>query len=232
MRSGAEVITLSRQAPKWEGGAHVPCELDDLSQIDSALDEIGDGWDALIYSVVPGDRRHCHRGRPRPDTGMRHLLSQAPRHLSRGGAIAVVIPLGYLNLPRSSGDCRLLPGTPALATTAPRDSCDDAMSGFLAALSVHAWTSGQIRVNAVSGDSDDEQTTFRWRDAVVRNGVGRSATAEEIASVALFLIASDSAFVNGQNIIADGGFTTGVTSGIYADTDAHPRRPTRAVAAR
>jgi hypothetical protein len=36
------------------GAAHTcPCDLDDLGQIDSALHEIGDGWDALIHVVMP-----------------------------------------------------------------------------------------------------------------------------------------------------------------------------------
>ena len=74
-----------------------------------------------------------------------------------------------------------------------------------------------IRVNCIS--------TGGIRDGVARpedvarvqvTPLGRTGTPEDVAGVALFLACEWSAYVNGANIVVDGG-RTGITQGCYED---------------
>ena len=50
----------------------------------------------------------------------------------------------------------------------------------------------------------DEQTKALFESAIPRRAMGRP---EEIASVALFLASGDSSYVNGMELVVDGGTT-------------------------
>lgn len=72
----------------------------------------------------------------------------------------------------------------------------------------------QIRVNAIAPGLIDTKfaSTLTANDALVdqflaRTPVGRIGVPEDIAPLALFLASGASAFINGQTIIADGGYT-------------------------
>jgi NAD(P)-dependent dehydrogenase (short-subunit alcohol dehydrogenase family) len=71
-----------------------------------------------------------------------------------------------------------------------------------------------IRANAICpGPIRTRMTSYLWTDDERGSGIvgrvplGRFGTPEDIAKVALFLSCDDSAFVNGADIVADGGFT-------------------------
>jgi NAD(P)-dependent dehydrogenase (short-subunit alcohol dehydrogenase family) len=74
----------------------------------------------------------------------------------------------------------------------------------------------KIRVNAVSPGAvqTDMLDRFVNRDDGIKAGfakmhpLGRVGTTEEIASAVLFLLSDDSAFITGQSLTVDGGFTT------------------------
>lgn len=79
-------------------------------------------------------------------------------------------------------------------------------------LAVELGTVG-IRVNAISGGPVDGQrlrTSPRFSEMEAeakRRPSGRLGTAEELADVALFLVSPQARWVQGQVIVADGGFT-------------------------
>jgi len=67
----------------------------------------------------------------------------------------------------------------------------------------------EIRVNAISpgGIWRDQPETFRGR-YVARTPLGRMGTEEDMKGALAYLASDLSAYVTGQNIIVDGGFTT------------------------
>jgi NAD(P)-dependent dehydrogenase (short-subunit alcohol dehydrogenase family) len=75
-----------------------------------------------------------------------------------------------------------------------------------------------IRVNAISTGgiraSGEARSVDNVRIAVTP--AGRTGTADDVAKVALFLASDLSAYVNGANIVVDGG-RTGITQGCYGD---------------
>ena len=76
-----------------------------------------------------------------------------------------------------------------------------------------------IRVNCIStGGIRDGEGAARPEDAArVRvTPLGRTGTPEDVARVALFLACELSSYVNGANIVVDGGRTT-ITQGCYED---------------
>jgi NAD(P)-dependent dehydrogenase (short-subunit alcohol dehydrogenase family) len=71
-----------------------------------------------------------------------------------------------------------------------------------------------IRVNAIApGLIQTDFSEFLWKDAARRNDyekstpLGRIGQAEEVAGLALYLASGDGAFVTGQVLAVDGGFT-------------------------
>jgi NAD(P)-dependent dehydrogenase (short-subunit alcohol dehydrogenase family) len=71
------------------------------------------------------------------------------------------------------------------------------------------WGNKGIRVNAVTpgGVFSGQNDVFVQRYSA-RVPMGRMARAEEIADAMLFLVSDDATYINGQNIIVDGGLTT------------------------
>ena len=120
-----------------------------------------------------------------------------------------------------------LSGPQALPEFIAKHDIDPVRAYDLSKEAVIAWTTAQTerfaakgrRVNAVSpaavktGILDDFVTAFGER---ARNGIartGRPADAEEIADVICFLVAPQSRWIRGANIVADGGIAA------FADTD-------------
>lgn len=72
----------------------------------------------------------------------------------------------------------------------------------------------RIRVNAVAPSATPTEGTMRNRNVerdaqrVARTPLGRLGTVEDIASVVCFLASTESGFVTGQTIAADGGYST------------------------
>ncbi len=71
-----------------------------------------------------------------------------------------------------------------------------------------------VRVNAISPSVIETEMVRPFLTSAVRERVmtrfplGRLATVEDVARMALFLASDDAAFVTGQNIAVDGGFLT------------------------
>lgn len=71
------------------------------------------------------------------------------------------------------------------------------------------WGAKGVRVNAVTpgGVFSGQNETFVGRYSA-RVPMGRMAKAEEIADAMLFLASDGASYINGQNIVVDGGLTT------------------------
>lgn len=76
----------------------------------------------------------------------------------------------------------------------------------------------KIRVNAVAPSIvDTDMTKYDTKEMLDevsrRSGVGKIATSEEIACVVMYLLSEKSSYINGQTIVADGGYLA--WDGIY-----------------
>lgn len=70
------------------------------------------------------------------------------------------------------------------------------------------WAKNKIRVNSISpGGVRSGQNDVFVRKYSNRVPMGRMAKAEEIANGVLFLASNDSSYVNGHNLVIDGGLT-------------------------
>jgi NAD(P)-dependent dehydrogenase (short-subunit alcohol dehydrogenase family) len=99
-----------------------------------------------------------------------------------------------------------------------------AKAGVVALTHVMAHDLGAsgIRVNCISTGGIRSGGTLRGNDALVAlTPVGRTGTPADVAHIALFLASDWSAYVNGANLIADGGRTT-ITQGCYGGANTGP----------
>ena len=101
---------------------------------------------------------------------------------------ALPISHGVTKVPRTN------PGEPVPAGDGAEDETRGRPRDALAAYTVNLTQSareGKLDVNAIE----------------LRTPARRMATADEMARIAMFLASRDAAFVNGQAIVADGGWT-------------------------
>jgi NAD(P)-dependent dehydrogenase (short-subunit alcohol dehydrogenase family) len=75
--------------------------------------------------------------------------------------------------------------------------------GAQGAIRVNVLTPGQV-ATPVLEEVMDAETKAQFESVIPRRAMGRP---EEIASVALFLASDDSRYVNGMELVADGGST-------------------------
>lgn len=81
LAGGDELISLTPELPPW-GGAHVSCDIEVAGSVETALSEIGAGWDALVY-VGGTDAALLHPGEAA-------LLTSGHNCVAAGGAMVCV----------------------------------------------------------------------------------------------------------------------------------------------
>jgi NAD(P)-dependent dehydrogenase (short-subunit alcohol dehydrogenase family) len=233
-RSGASVTSLDIKEPTARVDHHIPCDLSDPDSIGAAVEALGTAHDALVnVAGVPGTL---------PDDtvikvnflGLRLLSESLTPRLRDGGAIVNVastagwqwperLPLLLEFVATASFD----EGLAWFQANAPADVpayffSKEAVIVYTMRACQSAWARG-IRVNSVSpgpvqtpilGDFEDSM----GKDTLdgVKAIVGRHATPEDIAPLAVFLASPASRWVNGANLFADGGALGGVLSGVVA----------------
>jgi len=69
---------------------------------------------------------------------------------------------------------------------------------------VNAVSGGPVETSALDYFPDKEKLLEEWK---ARTPTKRIARPEEIASVVLFLLSEDAAWIQGQTIVVDGGIT-------------------------
>ena len=73
-------------------------------------------------------------------------------------------------------------------------------------INVNAVSGGPVETSALDYFPDKEELLGEW---TARTPGGRIAQPEELASVVLFLLSDDAAWIQGQTIVVDGGLTLG-----------------------
>jgi NAD(P)-dependent dehydrogenase (short-subunit alcohol dehydrogenase family) len=229
---GASVVSLDRNKPTAEVEQHVEVDLADPASIDSALAQVQGTFDVLAnVAGIPGTQ---------PGElvlkvnflGMRHLTESMFDRLNPGGSIVIVSSTAGFQWPLRLAALRELVAT---------ESFDEGLEWFRShpqagntynfskeAATVYALAMGgavremnELRINAVLPGpvetpilADFEESMGREVLDGVKAFLGRHATVEDIAPAVVFLASRDSRWINGTTIIADGGISGAVLTGL------------------
>lgn len=209
----------------------IHADLANVASIDAAVTELGEGWDVLCnVAGVPGTAS--------PTTvlsvnllGLRHLTESLLPSMNEGGAIVNVASTAGFNWLERRDTIRELLTTDTvdegLAWFAEHPQAGNTYNFSKEALIVYTmlmapvtWEMG-VRLNAVSPGpvrtpilGDFEETMGKDTLDGVAAFIGRHADPVDIAPAVLFLASPEARWINGHNIVADGGISAAVLSGM------------------
>lgn len=201
----------------------ITCDLSDPASIDSAVAKLADVDGLLNVAGVPGTL---------PDDvvfavnflGLRHLTEAVLPLINDRGAIVNVASIAGMTHTVNAGLHKELllnatgwdEGAKALAASKPEgfpayNFTKEAVILYTGLVAPKQWARG-VRVNAVSPGpvetpilSDFEESMGKDVIEGARAVAGRHATVQDIAPVVLFLASPAAGWINGQNLIVDGG---------------------------
>lgn len=205
----------------------VACDLGDPSSIDAVLGQLDGEWTALCnIAGVPGTH-DPERVIGVNFLGPRHLTNQLVERIVPGGAIVNVASTAGCMWEANLEDVTALVATEDFAAGAAWFAAQtssypaynlskEAVIYHSMVTSATAWRRG-VRVNCVSPGPvetpllpDFEESMGKEMLDWVKGIVRRHATSEEVASVIAFLVGPGSSWVNGANVVVDGGFFSAV----------------------
>lgn len=231
LEDGHEIIAVDRNEPQLPIASFVECDLGDRASIDDAVNAIDGPVHALLnVAGIPGTH---------PDDavlrvnflGLRHLVQLMLPRLEPEGAIVNVASLMGVNYAEHLAEISELLATPTFeagvkwveAHPRPGAEAYDFSKMCVIVLSMHlsheAWKQGK-RVNVVSPGAVQTPILADFRESMGPERVawgerqtGRYALPEEIAPVIAFLASEDARWMNGANVIVDGGLFAGLSTG-------------------
>ncbi len=229
---GADVtiLDLPGRDSEIDSCSFVPCDLSDPESIDQAVRKLGAGWDGLCnVAGIPGTHA--------PEQvvavnflGLRHLTEAMLDGLRPGGAVVNVASTAGSLWQQNYEQAKGLVDTGGFAEGAawyggqpagypPYNLSKEAVIIYTMAAAARVRTLG-LRINAVSPGPvettilpDFETSMGKAMLDWVRSSVGRHAVPGDIAPVIAFLASPASAWINGANVVVDGGFTAAMLTG-------------------
>ena len=221
--AGATVFGLSRSGTAPQGVTAIACDLSDDKTIESAFRTIAaqaGRIDALVNAAgisLPAQNTETELARFRATlatdlTGVYATIVAAYPLLKKAGSAAVV------NV-TSINSIRGFPGNPGYV------AAKAGLAGLTRALAADYATDG-IRVNALApGYVATEMTAKSFADPVMHEErrrhtmLGRWGQPADMVGAAVFLASEASAYVTGQELFIDGGWTT---KGLAINSDKQP----------
>jgi NAD(P)-dependent dehydrogenase (short-subunit alcohol dehydrogenase family) len=244
--SGAEVTVLDVATPEPGPGRFVRCDLSDPVAIDAALEALPGPWDALVnVAGIPG---------PRPAEpviavnflGMRHLTERMLPRLAPGGSVVNVASTAAQSWQRRAAVIEQLLDTAdfgaGLAWCRANGGLWEKDPYTFSKQCVVAWTyrvtgvarDHGVRVNSVSPGGTDTRLTENFTAQIgaeqvawMNGHLGRTAAPDDIAKVIAFVAIGDCGWLNGVDIVVDGGMTAGRLGG-WIDVSQSPAMLARA----
>jgi len=221
LEDGARVVVLDKQAPAHprEGARHVAADVSDPASVAAAfasIDAVEGHIDVLVNNA--GIQRVGLTGQlPYEDwaavigthlTGMFLCCSQAmPRMIERGrgGAIiSIASTAAFVGLPGRGPYCAAKAGIVGLTRSM-------SLEGAPVGIRVNAVAPGFTRTSMIAEGIANGSLREEWM--LERVPLKRLARPEEIARVVRFLAGEDAAYMTGQTVVVDGGWTVqGVSS--------------------
>ncbi|GAA4546542.1 coniferyl-alcohol dehydrogenase [Pseudonocardia xishanensis] len=229
---GAEVVSLDRNKPTADVSQHVEVDLADPASIDSALAQIEGDFDVLanvagIPGTLPGDLVFKVNF-----LGMRHLVESMFTRLRTGGSIVLVSSTaGFQWAERTElykdllGHVSFDEGVAWYAEHPPPGNAynysKEAATFYTLAMGGAVRDINELRINAVLPGPVETPILVDFEASMgkdtldgVRNFLGRHATAEDIAPAIVFLASRDSRWINGTTVVADGGISGALLTGL------------------
>lgn len=234
---GAEVTVLDLREPGVEGPAFLATDLGDRTQIDAAVDQLGTTIHALfncqgVSGASPGftgiDVMRVNF------LGVRHLSDAILPRIPAGGAVVSISSAGGL------GWARKLEQIGGLLDTVDFDAalrwCEAHEDGMLTPAfprayafskqALIAWTMrrsasaiiGGVRINCSSpGSTQTAMATDFPEDGVqyMNRPIGRESSPSEQAWPIVFLGSAAASYVNGANLVVDGGNAAARAVGMF-----------------
>ncbi|SEM34311.1 SDR family oxidoreductase [Bradyrhizobium sp. OK095] len=220
--AGATVFGISRSGTAPEGVAAIACNLSDDAAIRRAFDEISQQsgrLDVLVnaagISLPGGTRDELQRFRDTLATDLTGVYATilAAYPLMRKASGGSIINVTSIN------SIRGFPGNPGYV------AAKAGLAGLTRALATDYAGDG-IRVNALApGYVATEMTAASFADPAMHEDrrrhtmLGRWGNPDDLVGAAIFLASSASAYVTGQELFVDGGWTT---KGLAINSDRKP----------
>jgi NAD(P)-dependent dehydrogenase (short-subunit alcohol dehydrogenase family) len=229
---GVRPWVLDVAEPSHGIGTFVRCDMGNPASIDAALPRMPERCDALVnVAGIPG---------PRPAEpvvavnflGMRHLTERMLPRMTRGGSVVNVASTAGREWQRRVAVVGELLDTPdfaaGLAWCAANAARWDKDPYTFSKQCVVAWTyraAGQarrwgVRVNSISPGATETRLSDNFATQIGRAQVdwltrqmGRPAQPDEIAQVIEFVAVGECGWLNGVDIVVDGGLTAGLIGG-------------------
>lgn len=231
LERGAQVTSLDVNHPSVGVTHHLSCDLGDPASIDTAVAGIDGAVDALCnVAGLPGTH---------PDDlvfavnflGLRHLTESLLPRMPAGGAVVNVSSTAGLQWPTRLETILEVIATPGFAegrawfaANQPRDVpayffSKEVVTVYTMHRALRAGANG-VRMNALSPGPVDTPILADFEASMgkdvldgVRAMIGRHASPEDLAPLVLFLASQDAGWVNGTNLVADGGMMGAVMAG-------------------
>ena len=235
VEAGAEVHALDIAEVTGPVAGSQRVDLGDSTSIDGVLDALPERIDAVMNCAgIPGGTRFDARTVMRVNfLGLRHLTEAIFDRIPSGGSVTSIASLaggGWTN--HVAELTELLATGDFRAAEAWLDGRDDLIGdgyGFSKEC-VQYWTMWRsvtaiksgVRINSICPGVTDTAIMADFRQAMGDNaiemtaeaGIGRLATADEMAPAMAFLGSEGAAsYVNGVNLDIDGGFMAAMTTG-------------------
>jgi len=227
---GATVVGVDRTEPTEEpSGGFVQCDLGDPDSLSACVKQLPDQIDGLAnVAGLPGTVDTGSIGRVN-FLGLRHLSETLHPHMAKGGSVVHVASIagaGWQGHTQELADLIATADFEAGLTwwsekgpqTGPEAYAfsKEAVIYYAKTRAQAAWSAG-YRVNTVSPGATvtpilqnfSEYMPIEWSEKML----GRHATPEDIAAVVAFLLGPGSGFVNGVDLLVDGGLMAGLLTG-------------------
>ena len=235
-RLGCEIHVLDVSTPLLAASSgqihYVPCNLSNEQSIQQALTQLPTSLDSVINVAGVAET-------PNPtDTvainflGLRTLSEALLPRINRGGSLVIVASTAGWKWREFEADIRGLLNTPSFAAGKDWLSAHTHLwqqtpyqfSKRCAA--AYTYTATQlglplgVRVNCVNPGVTETQLSPAFRDLVGEQlydwgieQIGRAGTPDDIAEVIEFLAVGNCRWLNGQELVVDGGYIAGLTGG-------------------
>ncbi len=238
-----EVHVLDVVKPARADVRYIPCDLGDPLSIDACVAKLPDRIDVLISVAGIAGARGDRSAIAVNFLGMRHLVERALARIVDGGAVVNVASTAGWDWQKRRDDVTSMLDTRDFASglawlaahpDAWRENpykfskqCAAAYTYRAAGLAV----SRGVRVNCVNPGAVETKLTPAFRElvgpAMYDWGVaqiGRHGRPADIAEVIEFLAVGPCGWLNGVEIVVDGGYIAGIVGG-WVDLEASPRPP-------